>query len=155
MVDPVYYAFRPAIERHFAFLFDSAGFALVAERNVRSGEYQLQVAASPECQIKFLLQQEVFELRFGRTGAPREFADEDATGATAWYSFWGLMGFEDHLHPAQEMHLPPPTGVRSVDDEMAFQAALLRHYLPRLAAAFSPRPPAGWWMNFETWRAAH
>ena len=151
----MFHTFKESAKQHFAFLFEVEGFAFVYEDNMKGGEYQLLITASSICQIKFTLEQECFDLSFGHLNAPYEFYEEDKkTGATVWYRCSRLMAFEDSRHPELALQLPPHKGEQTLDEVLAAYAFLLRHYLPGLTAAFSPKPPPDWWPNYLSWREA-
>jgi hypothetical protein len=152
-VDPIFYRFHETVVQHFSFLFAHEKYTVVAQMNDRQGEYQMEIAASARCQIKFILEREVFELYLGRIDAPRVY--EDAVGGLEWWSsLWPLTSFEDTLRPDLAVSFPAPPGGRSLDGEIAFQAELLKHYLPRLEAGLSSSPDGQWWTEYRAFRAA-
>jgi len=148
MADAVQSDFRAALVRHFAYLFNDYGFQFTASLNERGGEYQMQIATSPDCQIKFTLEQDAFSLYFARTDAPRVWPDE-AGGVTWWHAVAMLMVFEDRLHPNQAVSLPPGRGDIPLDGVLQAYATLLRAYVDRMIKAFSPTPPPGWWAAYD------
>ncbi len=157
MTDPVRDQFQDAIARYFAYLFTAHGFQFVAAMNERYGEYQMQIAASATCQVKFTLEQATFGLCFARQDAPRTWRNEEGT-IQWWHPVEILMQFEDELHPDQIANLPPgaagdPTlDTPPLDTVLTAYATLLQPYLPRFLAAFSSSPPAGWWPAYKTYR---
>ena len=151
MTDPVQTDFRGAIARHFSFLFDEYGFVFVAEMNERAGEYQMQIAAAPDLQIKWILEQNAVSLYLGRPDAPRAWENEQ-DGITTWHFLDMLLAYEDKIHPAKAVQLPPDPDGAPLDAILRTYAKLLRAYLPRLQQDFSA-PPPGWWAGYDAFRA--
>ncbi len=152
-VDPIFYDFRATILRHFDSLFTKHGFGLVAELNYRHGEYQALIAASSGCQVKFVLEQEIFELFVGRTESPRSYSDT-IEGIEWWTSFWMLMSFEDMRDPASALRLSAPNSGGTLDMEIERSARLLEHYIARVQKGISSGLSDEWWTGYRAFRAA-
>jgi hypothetical protein len=145
-------AFQDALRGAFDFLFTEDGFAFTAGLNERLGEYQMQIAASPVCQIKFVLEQDSFAVQFGHLAAPATWAAQ-IDGVVWWHDFFRLLEFEDQLHPERLFRGPPWVGEVTLAAQMQTKAVLLRHYRPRLFAALAPDAAHDWWSGFVAFRA--
>ena len=139
---------RGLVQRFWGPLLAEYRFAEVDHLD-RAGEFQMVIYASPDCQIKFIYERGAIAILFGRSDAPRAFPDE-ANGRRVWYSMSSVRAYENEIHPGQAYRLPPEPDRDETDDEAYLRttAALMRPYMPRVIAAFSPRPPDGWWLGF-------
>lgn len=140
--------FQGAILRHFGCLFAEGRFRIVETMNECGGEYQMQLAESAQCRVKFKLEQETFYVLFARLDAPNTFRDEDPAGGVQWHAMQLVMTYEDQIHPGQAMNLPPGRDPGDLEDVLDAYATLLRPYLARFLSAFSPEPPVGWWKGY-------
>ena len=137
------------VQRFWGPLLAEHRFADVDHLN-RAGEFQMVIYASPDCQVKFIYERGAIAILFGRSDAPRIFPDE-VDGQRVWYTMSSVRSFENQIHPDQAYKLPPEGPRDETDDEAYLRttAALMRPYMPRVIAAFSPRPPDGWWPGFR------
>ena len=140
---------RALVQRFWGPVLAEYRFAEVAQLD-RGGEFQMVLYASPDCQVKVIYERGAIAILFGRSNAPRAFPDE-VDGQRVWFTMSSVRSYENQIHPDQAYRLPPEGPVEETDDEAYLRttAALMRPYMPRVIAAFSPHPPQGWWAGFR------
>ena len=141
-----------AVQQHFAFLFSQFGFRLLHCEAAGQGEHCLIVLESEQARIKFEVEQGTPVVYFGTLDSPVGWAIQ-VDGVQVWYALNSLLNFAER----KQVEVAPKSSGEpeaTADDLLAQEAARLQPHAAELVAAFAPNRPAGWWREYEAYRAA-
>ncbi|HLJ86721.1 MAG TPA: hypothetical protein VKZ53_07845 [Candidatus Angelobacter sp.] len=140
--------FLRAIKYQFGYLFDQYQFQPEISTDRKHGEYCLTVLQSPECKIKFHLEQGTSECYFGTLESPSNWCIEE-NGLNGWYLINPILGFLGRRTPERAVPWPAAKGIRITDDILHGYSARLRPFIEDVISVFAGGLTADWWTAYR------